>query len=343
MKKALIIVAAVAGYALIETVLLLSAVPHGWNILDWNILGTYQKIIFSAQILLIPGIALLWSRVLHGSYRWGRRTLIILLVGTFGVLGTFPVAFILIAIPIALLVWAFGVSKILLVVLLPTLLSADVIILLFCVRKSGKLSAEAEARRWLAERSEMNPRDRKWRTRAICLSSAIPMLIVMPVFLFFPETWGLFSHLSRQRPGSLAGYQVTIPATWIVSFHLEAESDGESWVDGLIGKGIGRGGNPLHYDSLSGWNVGTAPFDEAGSLEKYRWMPEEQNIINRRVLRADNENITCLDYFPSYGYRYKTMAYVDCSGSRRLYATFIGSRDQLGAFYRMLEGIKSMP
>jgi len=336
MKRAAIIATVVAACSLLETALLLSSIlPH-----SWYPLGTYQAVVLWGQLLTIPGMAAVFSRIFYGAHNWRRRTLTILLAGSLGV----PVAITAVATLAVLLAWTADVSLILFGVLTPVVGGAVALGILFCIRKFDNWNVQAEAVRWLAEREAgLDLRARRRRDREIRLALWIPSTTVLLVFLFLPETLGLSSHLGWPRPGNLVGYQVTIPATWIVRYNFEDDSDGRSGVDGLIGKGIGRGGNPLRRDSISSWDVGTKPFN------KDSWGPyslrgrEEQNVTSHRVLRTGNESITCLDFRFPYERESKTTAYVECSSSGRLYAGFYGSRGQLGTFYHMLEGVKSTP
>ena len=80
MKKAIPIVAVVAGYCLFEVVLILSIVtppsspaPH-----------TLQMIGVSAQLVLIPGLAAIFSRLIYGRHDWKKRVLMILALGSVG-------------------------------------------------------------------------------------------------------------------------------------------------------------------------------------------------------------------------------------------------------------------
>jgi len=60
MKKALLIIAAVAGYTLFESALLLSVIAPQ----PWNSPGHYQTTVLWGQVLLIPGTAAVFSRVI---------------------------------------------------------------------------------------------------------------------------------------------------------------------------------------------------------------------------------------------------------------------------------------
>ncbi len=74
MKKALIIVAVVAGYCLIETFLLLSmAVPRTY--FSRSSSSTSEILNWLSPFLFIPGLAATFSCIIYGSYHWLRRVL----------------------------------------------------------------------------------------------------------------------------------------------------------------------------------------------------------------------------------------------------------------------------
>ena len=341
MRKALIIIAAVAGYSLLETALLLSSLVSR----PVYYISNYQAVVYLGQFLLIPGLAALLSRIMYGPYRWPRRTLTILLAGSFGMPLAVIVAMIVLAVPLVVLVWAFRVSHFLFALLLPVIVGGTLFGLLAAVRKSGKWSVQAEAARRLAERqSGVSPRDRQWRIRGIRLASCIPSAMVLLVFLFLPEIWGTLSHLSQPQSGNLPGYEVSLPATWIVLLH-ENQSDGRSWVTGLAVRGMGRGVSPyLRGDPpLSSWDIETEPYVEPEGSMRSRWTPEDSDVISRRVFMIGNDQLTCLDYRPSYlhygDFSEPSGAFVRCSDGKRLSASFSGMRNQVAAFYEMVAGI----
>ncbi len=342
-RKALIIIAAVAGYSLLEAGLLLSSIvsrPAGYAVPS-----TYQSVVYLGQFLLIPGLAALLSRIMYGPYGWPRRTLMIFLAGSFGVPIVVMVALIVLAIPLVLLVWAFGVSHFLFALLLPVIVGGVAFGLLAAVRKTGKWSVKAEAARWLAERqSGVSPRERQWRIRGIRLASCIPSAMVLLAFLFLPEIWGMLSHLSQPQSGNLPGYEVSIPATWIVLRH-EHQMNGRSWVTGLAVRGMVRGVSPyLRGDPpLSSWGVEADSDVESDESMRTRWTPEDSDVISRRVFTIGSDQLTCLDYRPSYLHygdlSAASAAYVRCADGKRLSASFSGKRSQVAAFYEMLAGI----
>ena len=337
MKKAIAIASPIAGYAVIEAALLLSViVPH-----NWFPPGLYQLTVVWGQLLLIPGMAAVVSRAIYGPYQWRRRTLTILLAGALGV----PGLIVLLIFPVALLAWAADVNMILFYLLLPIVLGTLAFAAYWCVKKNGKWGVKADAAQWLADRRcGISQGERVWRRRGISGALWIPVLLALSVFLFLPETWGILSHLGHQPSSRLSGYRVTIPVTWIVLYRNE-ESDGRSWVNGIAGRGIGLGGNPLRFDALTSWQVSTSSVGQSETSDYDRWPPKENDIFSRRAIAVGNENLECVDYWPSYDWgparsEAATIAYVRCSGRTRLSASFDGRRDHLPEFYRMLNGIE---
>ena len=335
MKRTLGIVAAVTGYVVIEILLLLSIiVPHESN--DYRIFVSWS------QLLLIPGFAALFSRIIYGPQKWGRRTLAILLVALLG-LCIFIIPLFVIA---ASLDWTFLFSKILFAVAMSVIFGAMVIGLRWCLRRLTRWNTESEVERWLTERQGGNCiYERKCRLRAMRVASLMPATAVLLVFLFLPEVWGLLSHLNHSRLGNLSGYQVTIPRTWIVFYQDNGGSDGRPWAYGYAGQGIALGGNPFREDAFSYWGVRTISSIQSERTDYDPWPPKADEIISRRNLATGNSRIECFDYWPSYiwgpkGSETTSIAHVECSDSTRIRASFEGSRSQLGRFYHMLESAK---
>lgn len=335
-KSALIIVAAVAGCSLLEIALLFSMIapPRGQNP------ATYQLIACGGAIALLPGTAALISWAINGSYRWVLRSIRIFL----GALLTIPTAFFIVACLIALAVWSYGVSRLLFGVLLPIELCAVLLGLLFLVGKSGAWGAKVEAERWLAERqSQTESRERPWRNRAAKFAVCIPGLIVLPIFLFLPETLGFMWHLLRSQSDNLHGYRISIPTTWMAVYRVDS-ADGSAYFGGLAGRGIGRGANPISGDSLSSWTFGTESYSQSDKAE-HRYLPRDYIAAGGRILKIGNERVTCTEYRYSHAYDAidlvpdSRLVHVSCSGPGRLYASMYGGRDQLPAFYQVLSAV----
>lgn len=337
MKKALIIVGLVAAYSSLEMGLLLSSIVsrHGFTYPS-----PYQGIVWLGQLLLIPGLAALLSRIMYGPYGSGRRTVTILLAGSLGV----PIVMIGVLIPIALLAWAYDVSQLLFDVLLPVILVGMVTGLFVAVRRSGSRDVQAEASRWLAERgSGIDPREIKWHKRGIHFASWIPASMVLLFFLFLPEVWGMLSHLSVSQSGSLSGYHAPIPATWIVLRHENQAANGWSIASGLAGRGIWRGWSPYLRGPLPfiSWNIGTRSRDEDASMSSQSRAKDDE-IIGQHVFTIGTGNIRCVEYRPTYVSLLSNRwgeTYVDCSDAGRFFANFDGPKPQVEKFYEVLGGI----
>ncbi len=342
MKKAFLIITAVVAYSLVETGLLLSTFVSRQG---YYYPTFYQGTVWFGQLLLIPGLAALLSRVMYGSYRWRTRTLITLLAGTLGV----PIGITVLAIMVVPLAWAFDTSRILFDLLLPVSLLGILFGLFVAKQKSEEWGVRAESARWLAERqSGISPRDVKWRNRGIRLATCFPTLLVLLVFLFLPEVWGMLSHLSETQSGNLAGYQVPIPATWVVRRHDKPSADGWSTVTGFAGRGIGRGVVPYlrREPPLSSWDFETDSYVPSEGSSARGQIPSDDEVTGRRSFMIRADSITCLDYWPSYlrtGPYQRTQqfddlstAYITCSNGRRFHAGFFGMRGQVATFYKIL-------
>lgn len=339
MKRAWLIIAAVGTYSLLETVLLLTLdFPYGGQIGHFP--SIYQGVVGFGQLLLIPGMAAFVSGISYGRHRLMSRTLKMLLWGVLAI----PVSLICVAASVLLLGWSYEASHALFYCLLPLVLVGLVWLPVFVVRKSGRADVEAEAARWLAERMAGSTVEaRRSRNRAVRFAVCIPIMFVMCVFLFLPETLGLLSH-GLQRTTHLSAYKVRVPMTWIVQY--DYRSDGQAGVSGLAGMGIFRGGDPLRYDYLSAWSIGAEPLGNTSHDEKL----DDSRILDRHTLKVAGETITCVDYRPPYSYwpydSYSpyggdgsSFCHVKCSSSGRLWASFDGRRDQLATFYSMLETV----
>lgn len=281
-------------------------------------------------------MVVLFSRIIYGPRKLGRRALIALLIG--------PLVFYLFLGPFVALALildrTLDVSRILLGIVTAVLFVAVAAAVRWCIRRSRQWNTEAEAERWLAERRS-HPSERKWRSRGICFALCIPFTIVLLIFLFMPETWGLVSHIAYPHPGDLPGYRVKIPVTWIVQQRSDS-SDGRSWVMGFFGRGIGSGFNPSRYDALSSWRFATSSFSGEEASVYDRWTPEEKDIIHDVAIGG--EHIQCGYYRDRRtvdGQSTSAMANVFCRGATRFRASFYGPKTLLPDFYRVLGEIKS--
>jgi hypothetical protein len=285
---------------------------------------------------------------MNGSHRWVRRTVRILLGGVLAV----PVALIFMLIVFTALWslgWCYDVSRILFAVMLPVELCVFVLALRFLVRRFAKWGTNAEAERWLSERqTRANFRERLWRNRAVKFAVCIPAVIVLPIFLFLPETLGLVSHINQPYVADLSGYRVRTPWTWIVGGYRVDTSNGRSWVAGMAGSGIGRGVNPLRWDSVTGWTFGTKSYDGSDENVLRYILPKKYRVVDQRVFKIGSQQVTCIDYQPMYddwptSTRYQMIAHITCFGPGRFYASMDGGRREVGAFYEVLGSITTGP
>ena len=338
MKKAFLIVVAVVAYSVLETGLLLSSIIFHEGV---SYPSTYQAAVYWGQLLLIPGLAALFSRIMYGSYRWRSRTLTILLAGLLSV----PIGITVLVIVLVPLGSAFGTSRILFYLLLLVSLICVVFGLFIAKQKSEKWGVKAEGARWLAERqSGVSSREMKWRNRGIRLATCFPALLVLLIFLFLPELWGMLSHLSWPKSGSLSGYNVPIPATWIVLQHQNQAPNGWSVTSGLAGRGVWRGGSPYLRGPLPffSWSIWTRGRDETAASMSPQWGPKDDEIIGQRVFTIGSDNISCVEHKPSYLallYNRWGETHIDCSDPGRFYASFAGPKPQVETFYEVLGGI----
>jgi hypothetical protein len=345
-RRALLVIAAVAGCCLFETALLLSSLlqEHAYRrSVSWH------AVLGFAQFLLLPGMAALYSRFIYGRRQWGRRALILFLAGTAAV----PVLIVVVLLPLGLLAWAFDVSIALFFVVLLLVVAGMTWGLFLAIRKTGERSVQIEASRWLAERQAgIDSGERKWRNRGIGWSLWIPSLTVLAVFLFLPQIWGVLTHLQQPQAGRLPGYQIPIPATWVVLSQQVDSATGHSWVGGLAAQGINTGLMSFFRWSLPffSWDVETEPYSQFlnpnDRFRTGRWrQPRDDQVIARRVFTFSNASLACLEYLPDHFGRTgpnggeSPIAYIECSGLDRLHASFVGERSYVPAFYKMLAGI----
>jgi hypothetical protein len=104
-KKALLILCAVGGYCLLELGFLLGMLTS----IFWRstVLRAHEEILFWGQLLMIPGLAALLSRMTYGSENWLRRALLIIVLGA-ALAPALITLIIVVGVPLG---WAFSVSK----------------------------------------------------------------------------------------------------------------------------------------------------------------------------------------------------------------------------------------
>jgi hypothetical protein len=238
-RRTLLVIVMVGGYCFLETTFLLSDL-----LLNDIYPGSYSlfALLGFGQFLILPGTAALYSRLIYGRQGWARRALILFLAGTVGV----PVMVVIFVLPVGLLAWVADFNVALGFMLLPLVVAAMGWALIFLIRKTGERTVPVEVCRWTAERQAgIDARERRWRSRGIGWSLWIPSLMVLAVFLFLPEIWGVLTRIRHPHAGQLPGYRISIPATWVILSRNADSATGRSSVMGLAGRGMRLGAMPF--------------------------------------------------------------------------------------------------
>jgi hypothetical protein len=221
-------------------------------------------------------------------------------------------------------------------------------------KKTRQASIEYEATRWLASRSNQNHRSfrGKLRTRIQQCLLWLPSVFATFVFCFYP----IASHIVHPNSRYLTHYRVPIPLTWTI-FRSSRYSNGWSFVEALISnEGSGQFGvTPfLRKDptlsAASFGSVGRTSEDELSYFERSR---EQASDVSRLELKAGNVSLTCWQYSPQSRRRWlgspsfnHDVWEVNCFtpanvGERDFYASFLGQKNDLPAFYRVLAQVTS--
>lgn len=330
----------VTAYSVLETGLLLGVLQPNFVIDGYQ--SSYYTAVLFGQLLLIPGLAALFSWVTYGSNGWGRRALRIVAGVALGVIVS-----ILAIIGFALLLewidtadFGFGtpswISSTISILLFITFLVGIVWILWIGFKRSGKKSVELESARWLVERrSGISASDLRWRNRSIRWASWIPVLIVLLIFLFLPESEHLLSFLRHSHEVKLGDYRVRVPAGWLTCAIWTYKENGRSGMSGIIGIEMRKElGTYVHGPlAISEWMIDREPPESA---TKNPWRAETPT--ERRVIPLQNGSVVCLEYNTPYG-RNPSGVRVECSGREGLHASIFGEQRHVPEFYRALSQI----
>src|SRR6476660_3409384 len=230
MKKAPKTIAAVSIYTAFEGIFLTSFVtPNNRQISP----TAYQAFVGWSQFVLIPGMAILFSRLMYGPRGWRKRAITILAAGSLGVFlllfGVIGAAFVI--------GWTASVYPWLGAVSAAATIGGIVLGINWIVRKTADRSIRMESERWLEERRQHTPIDRRRKDRAIRWALWIPSAMVLVVGLSFIQVWGLLSHAAQPRVGHLSRYRIEVPLTWVVLSSDWKPTNGDVWAAGLAGRG----------------------------------------------------------------------------------------------------------
>jgi hypothetical protein len=192
-----------------------------------------------------------------------------------------------------------------------------------------------EAEKWLESRSRQrsippSPWGKKIRRGMLW----VPTLIAFVVFLFFPETFGIASHMFRSA--TLDHLHLEVPNNWIIA----SNANQYLWV--VAASGIGRVGissywrkeepvSEMTFSSISYRSYDTEP-------------PAHANVLSKRELPFGNELLICWDIVPYADTRPSPMdtafAEIVCYAAKKDFsASFSGWRAFSPAFYELLERV----
>jgi len=337
-RKALAIVLVVALYSSLETVFLLSILTPYLFGFRYDM---YQAFVGWSQLLVIPGLAALFSRLMYGAQGWRKRCIKTALAGALGL----PLLLTVVGSVGAAIAWAASVNVILAVVFFVVLGGGFILGMIWIAGRMNRRSVPIEAARWLEGR-QLKPIDRKRRSQGIRLALWIPSLTVLLVGTFLLPIWGVLSHAIRPKIGNFGRFQVPVPLTSVVLYSDRDPIAGDAWASFLSGRG-----SPLvslFYPGkglrLSEWGFRIHISTDPSKTVLIR-PPKYEEITNRRQLLIGRERVECLEYASGYLRRwniaeYSSTIFARCDGAGPFSASFGGDKTQLPAFYEILEGTK---
>jgi hypothetical protein len=199
-----------------------------------------------------------------------------------------------------------------------------------------------EAQKFLAARSSHDAAMLStWRKKLRRGMGWGPTILVLGVFLFFPEMLGIVSHLSGQP--SLDHYRLEIPLTWIIVYDSQTYVDSrlvgsDTWI--VATKGIGRAGLGAYWhkeEPVSEITFRFAPHDSPDA-----WFLEHAKVLSKQELSLGKETLICWDIIPYPDTRPNPLdpafAEIICpAGKNGFAAHFSGWRTDSPMFYRALQ------
>ncbi len=171
----------------------------------------------------------------------------------------------------------------------------------------------------------------------------IPTAIVMIVFLFFPETWALVSHLTHQGSGRLLGYQVSIPIDWIIMMDEPDTGDNHVWslVVAFRSKGVLRAGATTYWRREP--PIADMAFYGAPRGDTASYLSASDRIVSTRTLPLGKGTITCWEYIPGWlrGHEDNDVRSIRCSTLRGDFSSwFSGDKASVSDYYRVLQLVR---
>lgn len=209
--------------------------------------------------------------------------------------------------------------------------------LVFFRKKTRRRRNEADATRWLAERSG-TPSTMgylRWQRRAKRWSTWGPAAVAIVVLLFYPETFGIASHLFHPGAWKLGQYRVQIPITWIV---VPSWGDDEEFssVHLLKAKGIARDWQVVLRISAVGFRSRHPQLGQQMSRQ-----PKGVKITSTRTFPVGNGDVTCWEYTLDHiDWEYGIAAVACSSPGGEFGASFFGQKTDIPDFYRVIQGAR---
>jgi hypothetical protein len=192
-----------------------------------------------------------------------------------------------------------------------------------------------EAEKWLESRSRhRNAPPTPWRKNIRHGMLWLPTIVASLVLSFFPETFGIASHLFRSR--SLDHRHFDIPLTWVIA---ESRSS-HIWV--VVGRGIGRVGITPYWrkeEPVSEMTFSSFSYDPFDARP-----PKHAKVLSKRDVPFGNEILACWDIIPYADTRLMptdpAFAEIFCYGSMNDFgASFSGLRTDSAVFYEILQRV----
>lgn len=224
-------------------------------------------------------------------------------------------------------------------VLVPVLLGAPFLIgisnYFIYQRVMDRRRIRADSERWLAYRSRESGRRHARKLLATQVGVWLPTLLVGVVFLFLPESIGLATHMFHPRPAKLIGYEVSFPATWIITGNGADNSQTWAFAGAFDFRGPLRSGFQRYWPfnlRASGVDVITSASGNA------LYNPNPKTPVSVRSVVIGGQPAQCREYVD---WRDEKLRMVECATPKNeISVSFFGDRSNFAAFYRSLELIR---
>ncbi len=325
MENARKLITGAAAYCVTETALLMSA---------FFLLPSFDRRWFSwafilSQVVALPGFAAVLFRLQYGNRHLLRRTVVILAIGIIGcpVAALMPLCFVA-----SIVGFYLDPENRWLACLLFAGSGAVLTGICFFVKRSSKWAREREVALWVEEqRQGVQIENRRARTKAMRAATALPVIVVSFLYLFFLPTWALVSHL---RPTTSPGYNIRIPSTWVVGDSMQDYPRGNSYVSGILPCDDLPHVSPRRC--MGAWYIGAA---EYGHTARDNWWPRPVRVTRGEHYSLGDEDVTC--YVVDYGFG----GWPDhvCTGRSRLRVSYLGPPGRLTDFQQMMRNAVHMP